>query len=211
MSTTVTYKGETLTTVDNATKTLLTSRKYMEDDLTLVDETTSGDRLYYFSEIGKGTSTGTITESANEIDIVSTGSSTWSLYAYPRTSCPTYGDLEGHTIHLEYDFTLSDAASGDEFSLAFDASSSQTGTSRDKYFTIVSGTYSDTHLTGSFDFVIDSDLWTGGTGTVTSASFLRYRLYLHGSSGATLQAKFKFYDMGVDANALLNILIGGNE
>ena len=37
MSTTVTYKGNTLTTVDNQTRTLLTSGKYMEDDITLVD------------------------------------------------------------------------------------------------------------------------------------------------------------------------------
>lgn len=37
MSTTVTYKGETLTTVDNTTKTLLTAGKYCEDDFTLTD------------------------------------------------------------------------------------------------------------------------------------------------------------------------------
>lgn len=37
MSTTVSYKGQTLTTVSNDTKTLLTEGKYLEDDLTLVD------------------------------------------------------------------------------------------------------------------------------------------------------------------------------
>ena len=36
MSTTVTYKGETLTTVTNGTKVLLTSGKYMEDDVTII-------------------------------------------------------------------------------------------------------------------------------------------------------------------------------
>ena len=40
MSTTVTYKGEILTTVTNGTKVLLTSGKYMEDDVTLVDDST---------------------------------------------------------------------------------------------------------------------------------------------------------------------------
>lgn len=40
MSTVVTYKGETLTTVTNGTKVLLTSGKYMEDDITLVDDST---------------------------------------------------------------------------------------------------------------------------------------------------------------------------
>lgn len=38
MSTTVTYKDNTLTTVNNATKTLKTAGKYMEDDVTLVDD-----------------------------------------------------------------------------------------------------------------------------------------------------------------------------
>lgn len=42
MSTTVSYKGQTLTTVSNATKTLLTEGKYLEDDLTLVDVSGGG-------------------------------------------------------------------------------------------------------------------------------------------------------------------------
>ncbi len=37
MSTTVTYKGSTLTTADNNTKTLKTSGKYLEDDITITD------------------------------------------------------------------------------------------------------------------------------------------------------------------------------
>lgn len=46
MSTTVTYKGSTLTTVDNQTRTLLTAGKYMEDDLTLVDVSGGGGTDY---------------------------------------------------------------------------------------------------------------------------------------------------------------------
>ena len=42
MATTVTYKGETLTTVDNATKVLETAGTWMEDDLTLVDVSGGG-------------------------------------------------------------------------------------------------------------------------------------------------------------------------
>ena len=41
MSTTVTYKGSTLTTVDNQTRTLLTQGKYLEDNLTLTDVSSS--------------------------------------------------------------------------------------------------------------------------------------------------------------------------
>lgn len=37
MSTTVTYKGSTIATVDNTTKTLKTAGKYLEDDITLSD------------------------------------------------------------------------------------------------------------------------------------------------------------------------------
>lgn len=40
MSTTVTYKGNTLTTINNATKTLKTAGKYMEGDVILTDNNT---------------------------------------------------------------------------------------------------------------------------------------------------------------------------
>ena len=43
MSTTVTYKGGTLTTVENETRTLTTRGKYLEDNITLVDVTSGGE------------------------------------------------------------------------------------------------------------------------------------------------------------------------
>ena len=42
MSTTVTYEGSTIATVNNNTKTLQTAGKYLTDDITLVDVTQSG-------------------------------------------------------------------------------------------------------------------------------------------------------------------------
>ena len=42
MSTTVSYKGETLTTVTNQTRTLKTAGKYMEADVILTDTTQGG-------------------------------------------------------------------------------------------------------------------------------------------------------------------------
>lgn len=42
MATTVTYKGQTLTTVNNQTRTLETSGTWLEDDITLVDVTSGG-------------------------------------------------------------------------------------------------------------------------------------------------------------------------
>ena len=47
MSTTVTYKGATLTTVDNATVTLETAGKYCEDDFTLTDVSGGGGASIY--------------------------------------------------------------------------------------------------------------------------------------------------------------------
>ena len=45
MSTTVTYKGETLATVSNDTKTLTTQGKYLEDNITLTDVSRSAPTL----------------------------------------------------------------------------------------------------------------------------------------------------------------------
>lgn len=42
MSTTVTYKGSTLTTANNQTRTLLTSGKWLEDNITITDVTSGG-------------------------------------------------------------------------------------------------------------------------------------------------------------------------
>ena len=55
MSTTVSYKGQTLTTVSNDTKTLLTEGKYLEDDLTLVDDSGGGSTLITKSISANGT------------------------------------------------------------------------------------------------------------------------------------------------------------
>lgn len=50
MSTTVTYKGSTLTTAENQTRTLKTAGKYLEGDILVVDVTpmyVDGDNLGY--------------------------------------------------------------------------------------------------------------------------------------------------------------------
>jgi hypothetical protein len=48
MNTTITYKGTTLTTLNpSQTKTLNTAGKYMEDNVTIVDNTIDGNNLEY--------------------------------------------------------------------------------------------------------------------------------------------------------------------
>lgn len=59
MATTVTYKGATLTTVDNQTKTLQTAGTWMEDDLTLTDVSSGG-----------GSSIGVATPKANLLSMI---------------------------------------------------------------------------------------------------------------------------------------------
>lgn len=63
MSTTVTYKGNTIANVNNNTKTLKTAGKYMEDDVTLVDVTSGGSSGTYQAKtnIDPTTSSQTIT------------------------------------------------------------------------------------------------------------------------------------------------------
>jgi len=55
VATTVTYKGQTLTTVDNDTKTLQTAGTWMEDDLTLTDVTGGGTGEWTTDGIAAGT------------------------------------------------------------------------------------------------------------------------------------------------------------
>ena len=68
MSTTVTYKGATLATVNNQTKTLLTSGTWLEDDLTLVDVTAGGA-----SNFVTGTFTADSTQGAHSVTLSYTG------------------------------------------------------------------------------------------------------------------------------------------
>lgn len=47
MSTTVSYKGNTIATVDNNTKTLTTAGTWLEADIVLTDTTIDGNELAY--------------------------------------------------------------------------------------------------------------------------------------------------------------------
>lgn len=54
MSTTITYKGATLTTLTNQTKILKTAGKYMEDDLTVNDASQGGSAVVVTEEVDPG-------------------------------------------------------------------------------------------------------------------------------------------------------------
>lgn len=79
MATTVTYKGQTLTTVDNQTKTLQTAGTWMEDDLTLTDVSGGGT--------GEWTTDGIVTN-AEPNGIITLGSSITTISSYALYSKP---------------------------------------------------------------------------------------------------------------------------
>lgn len=74
MSTTVTYKGSTLTTIENGTKYLLTAGKYMEDNVTITDVTGGGaeGKVYIIDELDENG--GTIRELITDEDATITTS-----------------------------------------------------------------------------------------------------------------------------------------
>lgn len=99
MSTTVTYKGETLTTVDNQTRTLLTSGKYLEDDLTLVDVSRGEPTLQAKTNIAPTTSSQTITPDSGY-----DGLSSVQINAMPTgtagTPSATKGTVSNHAVSV---------------------------------------------------------------------------------------------------------------
>lgn len=72
MSTTVTYKGQTLTTVENETKTLQTAGTWVEGDFTLTDVTQGGEMPTGFVEEYAYTVESAITASNNNITVLNT-------------------------------------------------------------------------------------------------------------------------------------------
>lgn len=66
MSTTVTYEGSTIATVNNNTKTLQTAGKYLTDDITLVDVSQSGSAATLITK--NITSNGTYNASSDNAD-----------------------------------------------------------------------------------------------------------------------------------------------
>lgn len=98
MSTTVTYKGETLTTVSNDTATLETSGTWLEDDITLTD-VTSGGTMQAKTNISPTTSSQTITP-----DVGYDGLSSVQINAMPTgtagTPTATKGTVSNHSVSV---------------------------------------------------------------------------------------------------------------
>lgn len=100
MSTTVTYKGQTLTTVNNQTKTLNTAGTFMEGNITLTDVTAAGA-----TNIVEGTFTTPSSSGSQTLNIPYTGSGypiglmVWPEGgAYNSAVSPWYSSLTRYAI-----------------------------------------------------------------------------------------------------------------
>ena len=96
MATTVSYKGSTLTTVNNQTKTLKTAGKYMEDDVTITDVSEGGSAIV-------------VTE---EVD--STGGTNYIITAVDLSEDTVRADVlySGYTAHNSSGVAITGTASG---------------------------------------------------------------------------------------------------
>ena len=95
MSTTVTYKGNTLTTVINQTKILKTAGKYLEDDVTIEDESQGGSAVVVTEELDEG---GGIIKHITAVDL-----SNDTVSASVLLSGYTAHDYQGNAITGTYD------------------------------------------------------------------------------------------------------------
>lgn len=99
MSTTVTYKGNTIATVSNQTKTLKTQGKYMEGDVTLTDVSQAAPNLQAKTNIAPTTSSQTITP-----DQGYDGLSSVQINAMPTgtagTPSATKGTVSNHAVSV---------------------------------------------------------------------------------------------------------------
>ena len=109
MSTTVSYKNNTLATVNNQTKTLKTAGKYLEDDITLVDVSGGVEAI---SIVDTPDAAGGTVRTITALDISDTTAVAADVaqgkYFYTAVGVKTAGTASGgggttqHTIHLEF-------------------------------------------------------------------------------------------------------------
>ena len=99
MSTTVSYKNNTITTATNQTKTLLTAGKWLEDDITIIDVTTTNNVTQDQNGYIVLPSTGSGSGNSGSTLTTETGTFTGSNNNLVQISC----DFEPREIYIEGD------------------------------------------------------------------------------------------------------------
>lgn len=103
MSTTVTYKGSTLTTATNQTKVLKTAGKYMEDDVTITDSSSGGGMTVVETQDPAGGTIVTITGTAITLQTKSNISPTESSQTIePDTGYTGLSSVQINAIPSDY-------------------------------------------------------------------------------------------------------------
>ena len=117
----------------------------------------------------------------------------------------TYGNVKGHRIRCYHTVVFTDAGGQGTFgnALFFTNDATVANSTRERFSKDVSFPGSvGTMQNGYHDTIIpmdvmDNERW-GGTGTVTDASYLTWRVYWQALSGASAHAQLLFYDLGAD-------------
>ena len=195
MATTITYKGETLTTVTNQTKTLKTAGKYMEDDVTITDiSDTAAISVVDTTDTAGGTiRTITALDISDTTAVASDVAS--GKYFYAADGTKTAGTASGGGGGLEYEtgaFTPTEDVSN--YWISF----SNTHTEAPFYFSIVdaSGDAEDANYNSfvqysNFHQLFGTPYITSTNSSVCACVQLRYN-----SSGSTLIVIYPYTDTG---------------
>ena len=94
MSTTASYKGNVIATVNNSTKTLKTAGKYLEDDITLIDTTGGGSAITITDELDEhGGTIRHINAVSLDGDTVSPEHLEYGYTAHNASGTPIVGEL----------------------------------------------------------------------------------------------------------------------
>lgn len=165
MATTVTYKGETLTTANNQTRTLKTAGKYMEDDVVITDVSEGGSAIVVTEEVDATGGTNYI------ITAVDLSNDTVS----PETL------LAGYTAHNSSGQAITGTASGGGGSTinnqnkSVTPSESQQSVTADAGYTglgtVTVGAISSTYVGSEIDRKSSTDLTASGATVTAPAGF----------------------------------------
>ena len=181
MSTTVSYKGSTIATISNATKTLQTSGKWMEDDVTITD-TPSSPSLQLIKTASLGTLTTSSTSAADTGKTIEMASSTgWSDYDLLLVDISVDSVTNGrHTSTVSFVLLTgtSNVNTKNTYTVGSNKWNSKLGST---------GTASTRQATSAYGVYVNSA--TVSSGTLTMAIYYRYNSNNTGTLNGTYTAR----------------------